>query len=75
MNKNKVRWKRSVSGSLIVYVYEETEKGIWEWRSYTASKCYTPDNLLPNGSAGLDTFRACIKNGYTILDMEGNEIE
>lgn len=72
---NKVQWKRSEKGSIELYVFEPNEKGVGSWKLYTSSKCFTPDCNLPGASRGLETFRACLKNNYLLLDINGKEVQ
>lgn len=72
---NKAQWKRNEDGGLELYVFEPSEEGLGAWKIYTQSKVYTKDLCNFKGaSRGLDTFRNCLKNNYTILDVEGKEI-
>lgn len=72
---NKVQWKRSEKGELELYVFEPNKEGLGSWKYYTNSKCFIPDLTIPGSSRGLETMRSCLKNGYTLLDVEGKEVK
>jgi hypothetical protein len=73
--KNKVQWRRVKEGGLELFVFEPDDKGVGMWKLYTNSKCYAPDIKLKGASRGLETLRKCLKNGYILLDVEGNEVK
>lgn len=75
MTKNKVQWQRVEAGGLELFVFEPNDKGVGSWKLYTRSKCFVPDVQMQGYSRGLETFRKCLKNGYVLLDVDGNEVE
>lgn len=72
--KNKVQWQRAEDGNLKLFVFEPNEKGVGSWKLYTHSKCFTPDIKMKGASKGLETFRTCLKNGYILLNVEGEVV-
>ena len=71
---NKVQWQRTETG-IELYVFEPNDKGVGAWKLYTNSKYFAPDLKMEGASRGLETFRKCLAAGYTLLDVEGNEVE
>ena len=72
--RNKVQWRRVEGGGLELFVFEPNDRGVGTWKLYTHSRCYAPDLKMQGASRGLETFRQCLKNGYVVLDVEGNEV-
>lgn len=70
----KMQWKR-VDGGLELFVFEPNERGVGSWKLYTNSKCFIPDSTMKGASRGLETFRKCLKNGYVLLDVHGQEVK
>lgn len=64
---NKVKWHRGEDGEPTLLVDEG--KG---FVTYSKSILYKPD--IAGFSEGITTFRACVKAGYQIIDINGNLI-
>lgn len=72
---NKVQWQRSEKGELELYVFEPDEKGLGGWKYYTKSKYFKSDLEIKGASRGLETMRNCLKNGYQLLDVNGDVVK
>jgi len=77
---NYVRWYR-VNDELQVQVAEfiDSSPTAHSWKSYKMSKNYVPDTLEHgfNGtfkSNGFRTFQKCVRQGYKVVDINGEVI-
>jgi len=74
MIKNKVQWKRSEEGTIELFVFEPTLENLGSWKLYTTSKCFVPDLNITGASRGLETFRLCLKQKYTVVNINGDPL-